>query len=223
MRLRHLLIVTCCVVVQLAAPAPAQAWWDWLDQLSGPGPFWGVDLSYRLICIADTEASHANVSTDNIANPALRGLARFGGVGCVTDPSKNPLSSFNVTVGFFWTHKNDLQTSDNLKLVTMWRFEPSYSTFLDPHKTFELVTGMGWLSIDGPAFERFNRFYWKPVQLNITPGGSSGKKLPIVGIGVMIIRNGFDARDFGSTSAFHTDTDVLTTLSFTYDFGRRGS
>jgi hypothetical protein len=59
--------------------------------------------------------------------------------------------------------------------------------------------------------------------LNITPGGNSGKKLPIVGIGVMIIRNGFDARDFGSTSAFHTDTDVLTTLSFTYDFGRRGS
>ena len=33
-------------VFLLIAPAPAQAWWGWLDELSGPGPWVFGDLQY---------------------------------------------------------------------------------------------------------------------------------------------------------------------------------
>jgi hypothetical protein len=34
-------------------PGPAHAWWHWLDQYSGPGPFTGPDLQWRLVCLDD--------------------------------------------------------------------------------------------------------------------------------------------------------------------------
>ncbi len=37
----------------LFVPAPAHAWFGWLDNLSGPGPFIGAAVQYRLACIDD--------------------------------------------------------------------------------------------------------------------------------------------------------------------------
>jgi hypothetical protein len=37
-------------VFLLIGPAPAQAWFGWLDDLSGPGPFWGQQYEVRLAC-----------------------------------------------------------------------------------------------------------------------------------------------------------------------------
>ncbi len=42
-----------CAAAELVAPAPAHAWFAWLDQLSGPGPFAGFDVQWRIACIAD--------------------------------------------------------------------------------------------------------------------------------------------------------------------------
>jgi hypothetical protein len=39
------------VVFILIAPSPAQAWWGWLDELSGPGRFWGAEFDFRLACL----------------------------------------------------------------------------------------------------------------------------------------------------------------------------
>jgi len=38
------------VLCLLLAPTPARAWWGWLDNLSGPGPFNGVEFDYELFC-----------------------------------------------------------------------------------------------------------------------------------------------------------------------------
>lgn len=38
-------------VFLLLAPAPAFAWWGWLDELSGPGRFWGAEFDFRLACL----------------------------------------------------------------------------------------------------------------------------------------------------------------------------
>jgi hypothetical protein len=37
----------------VGSPAPAHAWWHWLDELTGPGPFMGPDFQWRLVCIDD--------------------------------------------------------------------------------------------------------------------------------------------------------------------------
>ena len=42
---RVTVIALCAVSFLIALPAPAHAWWDWLDELSGPGPFTGFDLA----------------------------------------------------------------------------------------------------------------------------------------------------------------------------------
>jgi hypothetical protein len=208
------------VLFVLLMPARAHAWWDWLDQLSGPGPFWGWDLQYRVICIKDTDQDGADVRLTNIKDSGLQRFARFAGVGCVFDKDKNPVASLNVTVGQFYAFKNDIQPDKTRDRVTMTRFEPSFSVFVDRQKIVELQSGLGMMIVHGPAFDHFERFYWKPIQLNITPVASKNVRGPTFGIGVIIIPAGFDASNFGATGTFHTDKDVLTTASVTWDFGR---
>ena len=41
------------VLFQLMLPAPAHAWFDWLDELSGPGKFKGWHLEARLVCFTE--------------------------------------------------------------------------------------------------------------------------------------------------------------------------
>jgi hypothetical protein len=50
---RVTVIALCAVSFLIALPAPAHAWWDWLDELSGPGPFTGFDFKWRIACIND--------------------------------------------------------------------------------------------------------------------------------------------------------------------------
>ena len=46
----------------LVTPAPAQAWFGWLDDLSGPGPFWGEQYEVRVACIGDVRLKQHFVS-----------------------------------------------------------------------------------------------------------------------------------------------------------------
>lgn len=41
------------VVCLLIAPTPAQAWWGWLEELSGPGKFSGPQFEFRLVCFGE--------------------------------------------------------------------------------------------------------------------------------------------------------------------------
>lgn len=45
-RARRLAVaLVLCTLVQLTAPTPALAWFGWLDEWSGPGPFWGCSIN----------------------------------------------------------------------------------------------------------------------------------------------------------------------------------
>jgi hypothetical protein len=45
--------VGVAVAILLLTPASAHAWWAWLDDLSGPGRFYGQQLEVRLACFGD--------------------------------------------------------------------------------------------------------------------------------------------------------------------------
>jgi len=66
---RALGFVAICLVL---APAPAQAWWGWLDDLSGPGRFRGPLFEFRLICFGPE--SEAKRLVDDLKNAV--GLTR---------------------------------------------------------------------------------------------------------------------------------------------------
>jgi hypothetical protein len=42
------------VVLQLGVPGPAHAWWEILEQFSGPGRWKGFDIDARLFCLVDS-------------------------------------------------------------------------------------------------------------------------------------------------------------------------
>jgi hypothetical protein len=53
-RVRRLgVLLALCLVIDAAAPAPALAWFGWLDKWSGPGPFWGLLYEVRVACFGD--------------------------------------------------------------------------------------------------------------------------------------------------------------------------
>jgi hypothetical protein len=52
-RRRWLPALLLCVVVQMMFPVHAYAWFGWLDDLSGPGPFWGGEFEFRFACLMD--------------------------------------------------------------------------------------------------------------------------------------------------------------------------
>ncbi len=47
------LIIAFCLVIQASTPAPALAWFGWLDEWSGPGGFWGLLYEMRLVCFGE--------------------------------------------------------------------------------------------------------------------------------------------------------------------------
>ena len=47
---RVVLAVAVCVGIQLILPRPAEAWFGWWDELSGAGPFQGLEIEARLAC-----------------------------------------------------------------------------------------------------------------------------------------------------------------------------
>jgi hypothetical protein len=40
-------------VLLIGVPTPARAWWGWLDNLSGPGPFAGAEFDFTIACFMD--------------------------------------------------------------------------------------------------------------------------------------------------------------------------
>jgi hypothetical protein len=220
MRLRHLVIVTCCVIMQLAAPAPAHAWWEWLDQLSGPGPFTGLDVQWRVKCIEDMRAGATHLEATNI-NPELtlgRFLAQLAGAGCLLEPKTNPLGSLNLSLGRMWSIHNDLRDASGTERpqVKITRIEPTLSMFVDASKYIEITSGGGVMYFSGDGFKRFHRYYWRPIAVTITPGAKAAS----IRLGMLVTTKGFDASDFGAVGTFHTDKEVLGTAEVTVDLAR---
>jgi hypothetical protein len=63
-------------VFLLTVPAPAQAWFGWLDDLSGPGPFWGVEFDFRLVCFMEKAPWSESIAAMQVANTLLESVNR---------------------------------------------------------------------------------------------------------------------------------------------------
>jgi hypothetical protein len=240
------LVVVCCGVFQLLAAAPAQAWFGWVDQWSGPGSFLFVDGQWRLACIQDPRIQEKPKGQKGDVTPmasdgtvGLRSLDSFEhkwaaaaiGAGCLLQSNKNPSGSLNFKVGYWWSLHNNLQYAANVSAPTIhvWQFEPSFAVFTDATRFFELSSGIGMLSISGDGFSAFQRFYLKPVQVTITPGatlknteGAARAARPFaMSFGIMMMPDGMDAADFGAIpGSFHTDKEIQATFAVTWDLSR---
>jgi hypothetical protein len=72
MRAARLLGMLACV--WFLQTGVASAHYDWLDRLSGPGPFHGIDIQYRFLCVADSPPIPAIVGTLGIPAESRRAV-----------------------------------------------------------------------------------------------------------------------------------------------------
>jgi len=232
---RLVLVVACCGLFQLAMPAPAQAWFEWIDHLSGPGPFNGADIWLRLKCLPDTnppvnapgqgqQQQQQQQQQETLGGKVLTVL----GGGCPQGRPFERSSSFNFRFGYARSYENHLTYAPDLeesrKAVNLWEYEGSFSGWVNDSKTIELTTGVGLMNFRGKAFESFWRPYWRPVLATIYPASRASGSIRGLNfnVGVLLFPMGFDAKDFGaSPGTFHTDRDIVVTTGVSYDFTRK--
>jgi hypothetical protein len=75
---RVVLVVAVCLAFQLILPLPAHAWFGWWDELSGAGPFRGLEIEARVACFGQATSHPATDGTlGRIAGEFEYEAARF--------------------------------------------------------------------------------------------------------------------------------------------------
>jgi len=247
--MRRVIVTALCAAAFLfMRPEPAHAWFDWIDQLSGPGPFAGIDFQWRLVCVKDPNVANAT-TTDQLKATDLRSLDNFEGgakvlagifgAGCVPPKQHDvhPIGSLNFRIARYWSTSNHLEYAPGVAApaVNLWQYETSYSTFVDGAKTFEITMGMGASVFSGDGFDSMTRAYFRPVMLTFTPGGrlartsgtpgkgSAGRSLAramSLSTGIVYMPKGFNAANFGAVGTYKTDHELLLTAAVSLDLSR---
>jgi hypothetical protein len=233
---RVVVMVMLVAGFQLLTPAPASAFWRWIDEWSGPGPFNGVGFQMRLICIKDVPATRAvpevevDPATLSRAEKTVRVLLAAVGDGCLFQPEvRTPRASFNFEAAHLWSNKNPLPYTISPvptdTSVQINQFEPSVSVHLDQdlrRDFIEVGVGIGFERITGPA-GTFTRAIIEPIRWDIRPLAFLWDHHPkwnivTLRVGLLIVPRGYDANDFGADpGSFHQSVEVLPTLGMVVD------
>ena len=234
--LHHVCVVAMMGVLCLfVAPAPAYAWWDFIEEFSGPRKFQGPDIQLRLFCVMRPENSAAGQTAATVqavqgaVTPERRSEIRTPGPAGMllgicpkrTDAEKTKVA-FDLGVRFMWSdeYKND-PTPDFARGRTI------YFNTLEPTVVFPLVdkvvrleyafgAGTYWFSSEG--FDSFNGFFIEPVRVNVHVPLSHGYAF-IFSVGALVFPAGFDPSAFAGDRE-HDDriaADVVPVISIAAD------
>ena len=160
--------IILAIVILLGKPhlADAGGILGWLGRMSGPGPFWGVDLS---VCVPPSpwplhKGQHETTKAETTKAEAI--------ILCKPEIKRGDLTWY-ATVGFAFASNNQLDYGDSggrEKSRTVWTINAgttlSYTLF-DP---LDVGTGVGFLRFDGPSFDYFLSPYVEPIILTLRPG-----------------------------------------------------
>jgi hypothetical protein len=212
-----------------ATPARAEiAWWDYIEQMSGPGPFYkrgplgvfSIDTAVACRLAAAQEGGSRWIfvnSTDCALDPTRRGARRVQDfftvrLGATSTEGDQPL---------FSDRPEELQGK-----VTAWTIETKFKRRIDA--SIELGAGAGIIFFSGDTIDhRIVRPTVTPLSVLFTPIGLLHRTDPqkfdgLVGLRFeqMAVLGGIEARDFNraSTSPFRTDNvDLIRRFSLTVD------
>ncbi|MEP7309443.1 MAG: hypothetical protein ABJA98_28390 [Acidobacteriota bacterium] len=220
----------------LALPAPARAsigWWDYLEEMSGPGPFskrgpLGIfTIDTGVACRIDTPAS---------SDQAGRGSrwVFINSADCALDPTRRGprkvTDFFSVRLGATSTEGDRPLFSDRSRelqgKVTAWTVEAKFTRRLDA--AIELAAGGGIIFFTGDTIDhQIARPTVTPLSIVFTPIGLLHRHSPekfdgLVGLRFeqIAVLGGLTAKDFNrtSTSSFQSDNiDLIRRFSITLD------
>jgi hypothetical protein len=181
-------------ILPLAAPQRADAFWRWLDELSGPGKFYGADFDIRIACKTtsktdeyDSELMKALQALENKRKTKPTALSDFEtkmlnvGVStpCLMFGKKlahRRQASFNVAVGYQLAERTNLvyagddsrQPGDLAPERNIYNFSVRPTVWWRWFRSFEVGAGVGVYKFWGTDSKSFYKVSFEP-QFDLKP------------------------------------------------------
>jgi hypothetical protein len=237
-------VVALCVACLAGGAADARAEFDfpWLEKLSGPGPFWGVEVNYRYYCRVGEAAASPRGTWMGPLEPG-GGIINFGDdfdettyrsaktakALCLADHKVRAYA----TVGFhaYRAVRNDLAVDPARNNVHFLGGDWKWSIRLD--EALDLSTGIGLSVFGGEGFERFARVRWQPLEVRFYPfvidrdnHDNLRRRALYVTAGVLTFLPGMREQDFcGGPCAvpFREEPEALTKFGVHVDLAALGA
>lgn len=212
-------ILACSILVQVCVATPALAWWDWLEEWSGPGPWKGPVFGARLVCfVADKNAPTQGVRPKVVPVGLLYSA-------CELDDTEWRRASIELGMRFLWTRDDRFAGGRRISLTTL---EPSFSWSIINNPDWNFVDygmGGGFYWVSSEAFPSVNGGFLEPLRLDFHAPANSNPwaRIPILRVGVLVFPGGFEpgafapgpgaarriSRDWAKYIGIYTDLDAL--------------
>lgn len=222
--------LTIAAVLGVLLPTNAYAhagWWDFLEAMSGPGPFGnGFVVDFRPWCMVREET--AAPPSDPAQAPERRTAIWSGGTAamdCLTN-SNQVRGYFELRGGRVSTKSKPLFDDAPGELVgsiAANEFQAFFMRQIDP--TIAVGVGAGLLWFSGDVLDRNpRRLVFTPVSVAFSPlklfwRNSTKAGFVLVRFEEVAIVGGLKATDFNSrsSSAFDVKSDLVRSVSITFD------
>ena len=211
--MRRICTLIGSAIVLLAVPAPSYAWWEFLEEFSGPRKFYGWDIQMRVFCLVDkVEAQQVTrdgrTKTVRVVQETERQVPSAIGVLLSTckvqrspDRTKTHYArKMSVDLGVRFLHSEDSQFA-NGERIDFTTLEPSISInlfsrwpsidFLD----YGFGAGAYWFS--STEFQSFNGAFLEPIRFEFHTTTAMKQKgwaslVPSVRVGWLNFPAGFE-------------------------------
>lgn len=226
--------VLMLLLLTVVLPGRAYAslgWWDWLEQLSGPGPFAnGWMLDQRVACLVDAATTGGSRSGRTLNGKAVNWMAVSGrasdkSLPCLTNAAA-VLAYVEVRGGRITTDRQALFSDVPGQLVGTVAANTIQTYVMRQFDAFAIGAGAGTMWFTGEKLDgHAARFVFTPIsaafmplQLLLRHESERGRFLVIRFEEVALVGR-LSASDFNSqsTSKFQTKSELVRSVSVTFD------
>ena len=206
---RMRLCVFALLFVGLPCVAHAQSdFWDFIESFSGPGPFQGMTVSARLLCIDQNKATYW---------------------GCFNDTKESIRWVLNVDSSVPYLTSDDnarfKDTPNDKRTVHVYKF--GATMFYRFHAMVDLGAGVGAYVFGGDDVNRFSRLTATPINLVFTPLGwmhrsptaTKWGRVVRVSFAETYVTQGINPSNFMSASSYTKGGEFVNNVTVGLDIG----
>jgi hypothetical protein len=212
-------VIGAAVLLLLGAPAHSYAWWEFLEEFSGPRKFYGWDIQVRLFCLVDTVEKRTVTtgtrtrevrvvdSTEKQMPSAIGVLVSSCTVASSPDPGKVHYArrlSVDLGARFLSSRDDRFANGERIDFTTL---EPSISFNLFsrwPNRDFlDYGFGAGAYWFSSTEFPSFNGAFIEPVRFEFHPTTTMKQKgwaaaIPSLRVAWLNFPAGFDTASWAA-------------------------
>ena len=209
--MRRRVLLACAVGALVMVPQQAFAWWEILEELSGPGRFYGWDLQFRVFCVIDkvdvTRAGDKIASTEKVG-PTAAGIVISFCRPRAKDGNAYYTRRLSIDIGAHFLSAKDNEAFAHGQKVDLTMVRPAVSmNLLNRFPKWDFVdyaAGAGVYWFTSSQFPTFTGFVMEPVRIEFHPTTAMKESkwsaaVPIARIAWLVFPSGFDRAMFVPT------------------------